>query len=68
MDKQLKPCPHCQTSWLFVSDGDYYSGYESYGFRVNCQCGYAWKAIQWQSTEDKAIEEWNRRVNNGQED
>lgn len=65
MDKQeLKPCPHCKTSWLFVSDGDYYSGYESYGFRVNCQCGYAWEAIQWQPTEDKAIEEWNRRVQN----
>jgi len=66
MDKQeLKPCPHCQTSWLFVSDGDYYSGYESYGFRVNCQCGYAWGTISWQPTEEQAIEMWNRRVNNG---
>lgn len=68
MENQLKPCPHCKTSWLFVSDGDYYSGYESYGYRVNCQCGYAWEAIQWKSTEDKAIEEWNRRVNDGQAD
>lgn len=63
MNDKLKPCPKCNKSWLYVSDGDYYSDYESKGYRVNCSCGYAWKAISWQKTEQEAIQEWNRRVN-----
>lgn len=64
--KRLKPCPFCGDIWLFVSDGDYYSGYESFGYRVNCQCGFAWKAITWQKTKKEAIEAWNRRTKNEQ--
>ena len=65
MDKQIKPCPHCQKSWMYVSDGDYYSDYESKGYRINCRCGYAWKTISWQPTREEAIDLWNRRANNG---
>ena len=64
--ERLKPCPFCKDIWLFVSDGDYYSGYESFGYRVNCQCGFAWKAITWKKTKKEAIEAWNRRTNNEQ--
>ena len=57
---ELKPCPICGKSWLYVSDGDYYSDYESKGYRVNCRCGYCWSAIYWQKTREQAIEAWNR--------
>ena len=65
--RRLKPCPFCHDSWMYVSDGDYYSGYESYGYRVECRCRWAWKQIGWQKTEEEAIEKWNRKVseNNG---
>ena len=33
MNDKLKPCPKCNKSWLYVSDGDYYSDYESNGYR-----------------------------------
>ena len=58
----LKPCPFCGDSWIYSSAGDYASGYELQGYRVNCHCGYAWEAIGWQSTEDEAIAAWNTRA------
>lgn len=61
--ERLKPCPFCKDIWLFVSDGDYYSGYEAFGYRVNCHCGFAWKAITWQKTKEEAVDTWNRRIN-----
>ncbi len=68
--KRLVPCPRCGDISLYVSDGDYYSGYESYGYRVSCKCHYAWKAVPWFSTKEEAIEKWeaaaeawNRRAN-----
>lgn len=61
---ELKPCPKCKDSWLYVSNGDYYSGYESFGCRVKCSCGYAWEILGWYSTKEEAINAWNRRVNN----
>lgn len=61
MDK-LKPCPKCGDAWLYVSVGDWASGYECYGFRVNCKCGYAWKTLDaWFPNKEQAIKEWNRR-------
>lgn len=60
MKVKIKPCPLCGTAWLYASFGDYGSGYESNGYRINCRCGYAWKTISWQDTEDKAAEEWNK--------
>ena len=57
---KLKPCPYCGDIWLYVSDGDYYSGYEAYGYRVECQCGFAWNAISWCNTREQAINEWNK--------
>ena len=47
---------------MYVSDGDYYSGYESYGYRVECRCRWAWKQIGWQKTREEAVEKWNRKV------
>lgn len=65
---EIKKCPFCGSAWLYVSDGDYYSDYESKGYRVNCKCGYAWKAISWKKTREQATEAWNRRVDDGRED
>lgn len=65
---ELKPCPKCKDSWLYASNGDYYSGYESFGYRVKCSCGYAWKIVGWHPTEKEAIDSWNRRVNNEPDD
>lgn len=31
---RIKPCPHCHDAWMYVSDGGYTSGYESYGYRI----------------------------------
>ena len=62
MATRLKPCPFCHDAWMYVSDGGYTSGYESYGYRIECRCGWAWKQIGWQKTEEEAIEKWNRRV------
>lgn len=58
MDK-LEPCPFCKDAWLYVSDGGYTSDYEHKGFRVNCQCGYAWKVVKWCRSKEEAIEAWN---------
>lgn len=62
MATRLKPCPHCHDAWMYVSNGDYYSGYESYGYRVECRCHWAWKQIGWQKAKEEAIEKWNRKV------
>lgn len=63
-EMELEPCPFCDDIWLYVSDGDYYSGYEAYGYRVNCKCGFAWNTIDWCKTEEQAINSWNRRMKN----
>ena len=42
---RLKPCPFCHDAWLYVSDGDCYSGRESCSYRVGCRCHWAWKQI-----------------------
>ena len=62
MESKLKPCPRCGDISLYVSDGDYYSGYESLGYRVSCLCHYAWNAITWCDTEEEAIAKWNSQV------
>ena len=64
-DIKLKPCPFCGDAWIYASVGDYGSGYESFGYRVECVCGYAWKAIGWHKTKQEAIDAWNRRADNG---
>ena len=56
----LKPCPFCGDISLYVSDGDYYSGYESHGYRVSCKCHYAWKVVPWCNTKEQAAREWNK--------
>lgn len=62
MQKQIKHCPYCNTAWLYVSDDTYGSAYESKGYKVNCMCNYAWIKIPWQKTEEAAIKEWNKAV------
>ena len=59
---ELKPCPFCKTIWVYVSDGDYYSGYEANGYRANCQCGFAWIKTDWQKTEKGLLKMWNRNI------
>lgn len=65
MEIEIKPCPCCGTAWIYASVWDYGSGYESYGYRIQCRCGYAWKTIKWRDSEDEAIKEWNAEVSNG---
>lgn len=60
----IKPCPYCGQAWIYASVWDYGSRHESYGYRVQCKCGYAWKTIKWYDSEDEAIKEWNAEVSN----
>lgn len=62
MESKLRPCPCCGEINLYVSDGDYYSGYESNGYRVSCKCHFAWNAIPWCDTEEEAVSRWNEVV------
>ena len=58
----LKPCPKCGDAWIYALFGDWTSGYELYGYRVNCKCGYAWKTLdEWFPSKEQATEAWNRR-------
>lgn len=64
---ELKPCPKCGDAWIYVSVGDCASGYEYYGYRVNCKCGCAWKTLDaWFPNEEQTIKEWNRRISDAQ--
>ena len=65
---ELKPCPFCGDAWIYVSDGSYTSGYESFGYKVECRCKGSFMAMPWKITKEKAIEAWNRRVDNGKAD
>ena len=60
----IKPCPFCGTAWIYASIGDYGSGYEYNGYRIECKCGFAWKTIKWCNSKDEAIKEWNAEVSN----
>ena len=62
---ELNKCPRCNDIWFYVSDGDYYSGYEAEGIRVQCKCGFAWKNSNWEKTREIAQQKWNRMVTNG---
>lgn len=60
MSDRLRTCPRCGEIWFFASTGDYGSGYENKGYRVNCRCGYAWEKFgHWCKTKEEVIEEWN---------
>ena len=63
MSKKLSPCPYCGDISLYVSDGDYYSGYEANGYRVSCLCHFAWKSVPFCETREEAIDRWNDVVN-----
>ena len=64
MVAKIKPCPICGTAWVYASVGDYGSGYEYKGYRIECKCGFAWKTINWHDNKDEAIKEWNAEVSN----
>ena len=60
---KLKPCQKCGDAWIYSSIGDWGSGYEHYGYRVNCKCGCAWKTLdEWLPSKERAIKEWNGRA------
>lgn len=59
---QIKSCPKCGDAWLYASTGDYYSGYESRGFRIKCMCGFAWKTIPFCPTAKEAVSKWNESI------
>ena len=62
---KLKPCPKCGGAWIYALIEDCTSGYELYGYRVNCKCGWAWTTLpKWFTSEEQAIEEWNERADN----
>lgn len=56
------PCPICKDAWVYASTGDYGSGYENYGYRIECKCGLAWELVDWKETKEEAILEWNNKV------
>ena len=60
----IKPCPKCKTAWLYSSDHDYYSTYESFGFKINCHCGYAWTTTKFENSKEEVIMKWNKVINN----
>ena len=64
MGVEIKPCPYCGDAWVYASVGDYGSGYEYDGYRMQCRCGFAWKTINWHDNKDEAIKEWNAEVSN----
>ena len=64
MENRLKLCPVCHDIWLYVSDGDWCSNYEANGYRVNCQCGLAWRIVPYQKTKSEAIRLWNDYLTN----
>ena len=59
---KIKKCPYCNDAWLFVSDGDYYSGYESKGFKVSCMCGFAFRNMPFMPSRESAVAEWNKYI------
>lgn len=59
---KLKPCPVCGDAWIYVSKNDYCSGYEAYGYSVNCKCGFNPKRYGWHNTKGMAIVAWNEAV------
>ena len=64
MNTKLKPCNNCGLAWIYASMGDYFSEYENKGYKINCECGKAWSAIDWKKTKEEAVEEWNRYIDN----
>lgn len=64
VNEKLKPCPFCGDAWVYASTGDYGSGYEHYGYRVDCRCHYAWSVIGWYEHKADVILAWNRRAEN----
>lgn len=68
MDKQaLKPCPFCGGIAILESDIKYYKYYEAYFKRekVKCSVCRAETKLCIEIENTKAIDLWNRRVNNG---
>ena len=66
---ELKPCPFCggKANLLFYT---HYSGIKSWTVRCENKCavtcGHVDEKGKWHPTpQKKAIEAWNRRVNNG---
>ena len=58
----MKTCPFCGDAWVYASVGDYGSGYESKGYRINCKCGYAWHLVKWHKTKENAIKKWETKL------
>ena len=52
---ELKPCPVCGDAWIYVSDGSYTSGYESFGYKVECRCKGSFMAMSWKPTNADRI-------------
>ena len=58
----IDTCPFCKDAWIYASVGDYGSGYENKGYRINCRCGYAMKLVDWKKTKEEAVRAWNERM------
>ena len=57
----MQKCPKCNTIWFYFSNGDYSSGYERKGYKLNCHCGYAWGAVDWKKSKEELINEWENQ-------
>lgn len=60
---ELKPCPHCKKAWLYKfthKDKEHH-----FGYKVNCECGFALRESYWKATKEEQVDAWNRSVDNG---
>lgn len=64
MYKQLKPCPFCGgEARIYVYD--HFDEYQGNLTTYRVECAKCWASVGLYTTDKKAIEMWNRRVNNG---
>ena len=53
---KLNPCPYCRKIYLF------YDRYDRKQYKVNCDCGFAWKVSRFKNTKAEAAEAWNKKI------
>ena len=50
----VQPCPFCNDAWKYIS--------EENGYRMQCDCGFAWKATKWTQDVNELVATWNSLV------
>lgn len=50
------PCPRCNNIWIYFSDMDRFQ------WKMNYNCGYAWRNSQRKNTKNEAVQFWNNHI------